>query len=84
MASKPDKVKEGIINGKINKYYSENCLLEQSFVKDDKLSVKGYVDAEAKNLGGTITVTDVIRFERGEGIEKKEDNLADEVAKMIK
>ncbi len=84
MASKPDKVKEGIINGKINKYYSENCLLEQSFVKDDKLSVKGYVDAEAKNLGGTITVTDVIRFERGEGIEKKEDNLADEVAKIIK
>ena len=84
MASKPDKVKEGIINGKINKYYSENCLLEQAFVKDDKLSVKGYVDAEAKNLGGTITVTDVIRFERGEGIEKKEDNLADEVAKMIK
>lgn len=84
MASKPDKVKEGIINGKINKYYSENCLLEQSFVKDDKLTVKGYVDAEAKNLGGTITVTEVVRFERGEGIEKKEDNLADEVAKMIK
>ncbi len=84
MASKPEKVKEGIINGKINKYYSENCLLEQSFVKDDKLSVQGYVDAEAKNLGGTIAVTDVVRYERGEGIEKKEDNLADEVAKMIK
>jgi elongation factor Ts len=84
MASKPEKVKEGIINGKINKYYSENCLLEQSFVKDDKLSVQGYVDAEAKNLGGTIAVTDVVRYERGEGVEKKEDNLADEVAKMIK
>jgi elongation factor Ts len=84
MASKPEKVKEGIINGKINKYYSENCLLEQSFVKDDKLSVQGYVDAEAKKLGGTIAVTDVVRYERGEGVEKKEDNLADEVAKMIK
>lgn len=84
MASKPEKVKEGIINGKINKYYSENCLLEQSFVKDDKLSVQGYVDAEAKNLGGTIAVTNVVRYERGEGVEKKEDNLADEVAKMIK
>ncbi|MBR2954712.1 MAG: elongation factor Ts [Ruminococcus sp.] len=84
MASKPEKVKEGIITGKINKYYSENCLLEQSFVKDDKLSVQGYVDAEAKNLGGTIAVTDVVRYERGEGVEKKEDNLADEVAKMIK
>lgn len=84
MASKPEKVKEGIINGKINKFYSENCLLEQAFVKDDKVSVKGYVDAEAKKLGGAITVTDVVRFERGEGVEKKEDNLADEVAKMIK
>ena len=84
MASKPEKVKEGIINGKINKYYSENCLLEQSFVKDDKLSVQGYVDAEAKKLGGTIAVTDVVRYERGEGVEKKEDNLADEVARMIK
>ncbi len=84
MASKPEKVKEGIINGKINKYYSENCLLEQAFVKDDKLSVQGYVDAEAKKLGGTIAVTDVVRYERGEGVEKKEDNLADEVAKMIK
>lgn len=84
MASKPEKVKEGIINGKINKYYSENCLLEQAFVKDDKLSVQGYVDAEAKALGGTIAVTDVVRYERGEGVEKKEDNLADEVAKMIK
>ena len=84
MASKPEKVKEGIINGKINKYYSENCLLEQSFVKDDKLSVQGYVDAEAKKLGGAIAVTDVVRYERGEGVEKKEDNLADEVAKMIK
>ncbi|HEZ7986839.1 MAG TPA: translation elongation factor Ts [Ruminococcus sp.] len=84
MASKPEKVKEGIINGKINKFYTENCLLEQAFVKDDKVSVKGYVDAEAKKLGGTITVTDVVRFERGEGVEKKDDNLADEVAKMIK
>ena len=84
MASKPEKVKEGIINGKINKYYSENCLLEQAFVKDDKLSVQAYVEAAAKKLGGAIAVTEVVRYERGEGVEKKEDNLADEVAKMIK
>ncbi|MBQ9899339.1 MAG: elongation factor Ts, partial [Ruminococcus sp.] len=58
--------------------------LEQAFVKDDKLTVQGYVDAEAKKLGGTIKVVDVVRYERGEGIEKKEDNLADEIAKMIK
>lgn len=84
MANKPEQVRAKIVEGKIGKYYSENCLLEQAFVKDDKLSVQGYVDAEAKKLGGTIAVTDVVRYERGEGIEKKEDNLADEVAKMIK
>jgi len=84
MASKPEQAKVKILEGKINKYYKENCLLEQAFVKDDKLSVQGYVDAEAKKLGGSIKVLDVIRYERGEGVEKKEDNLADEVAKMIK
>lgn len=84
MASKPEQVRVKIVEGKIGKYYSENCLLEQAFVKDDKLSVQGYVDAEAKKLGGTVAVTEVIRYERGEGVEKKEDNLADEVAKMIK
>ena len=84
MASKPEQVRAKIVEGKVGKYYSENCLLEQAFVKDDKLSVQGYVDAEAKKLGGSIKVTDVIRYERGEGIEKKEDNLADEVANMIK
>ncbi|MCR5121050.1 MAG: translation elongation factor Ts [Ruminococcus sp.] len=83
MASKPDKVKEGIVAGKINKYYKENCLLEQAFVKDDKLSVQQYVDAEAKKLGGSIVVADVVRFERGEGIEKKEENFADEIASMV-
>ena len=83
MASKPDKVKEGIVAGKINKYYKENCLLEQAFVKDDKQSVQQYVDAEAKKLGGKIVVADVVRFERGEGVEKKEENFADEIASMV-
>ncbi|EWM53584.1 translation elongation factor Ts [Ruminococcus flavefaciens] len=84
MASKPEQVRAKIVEGKVGKYYTENCLLEQAFVKDDKLSVQGYVDAEAKKLGGSIKVVDVVRYERGEGVEKKEDNLADEIAKMIK
>ncbi|MBQ9808140.1 MAG: elongation factor Ts, partial [Ruminococcus sp.] len=84
MASKPEQVRAKIVEGKVGKYYSENCLLEQSFVKDDKLSVQGYVDAEAKKLGGSIKVVDVIRYERGEGVEKKEENFADEIANMIK
>ena len=84
MANKPEHVKVKIVEGKVGKFYTENCLLEQAFVKDDKLSVQQYVEQEAKKLGGSIKVVDVIRYERGEGVEKKEDNLADEVAKMIK
>ena len=84
MANKPEQVKVKIVEGKVGKYYKENCLLEQAFVKDDKVSVQEYVFAEAKKLGGTINVTDVIRYERGEGVEKKEENFADEIASMIK
>jgi elongation factor Ts len=84
MASKPEQVRVKIVEGKVGKYYSENCLLEQAFVKDDKLTVQGYVDAEAKKLGGSIKVVDVVRYERGEGVEKKEENFADEIANMIK
>ena len=84
MAGKPDQVKNKIIDGKVEKFYKENCLLEQAFVKDDKVSVQGYVDAEAKKLGGSIKVVECIRFERGEGIEKKVDDFAAEVASMTK
>lgn len=84
MANKPEQVKHKIIDGKIGKYYSENCLLEQAFVKDDKVSVGKYVESVAKKLGGKIDVVEYIRFERGEGVEKKEENFADEVAAMTK
>ena len=84
MANKPEQVKVKIVEGKIGKYYSENCLLQQAFVKDDKVSVGKYVEDAAKALGGSIKVVDYVRFERGEGVEKKEDNFADEVASMIK
>ena len=82
MASKPEQVKLMIAEGKLGKYYSENCLLEQAFVKDDKVSVGKNVANAAKELGGSITVVEYARFERGEGVEKKEDNFADEVAAM--
>lgn len=84
MANKPEQVRVKILDGKVGKYYKENCLLEQAFVKDDKLSVQQYVDAEAKKLGGKISVVDVVRYECGEGVEKKEENFADEIAKMVK
>ncbi len=83
MANKPEKVKEGIIVGKINKYYKEVCLLEQAFVKDDSMNVAKYIDSVAKQLGASITCTGFTRFAKGEGLQKKEENFADEIAKMV-
>ena len=84
MASKPEQVRAKIAEGKVGKYYTENCLLEQAYVKDDKVSVGKYVEASAKELGGKINVVEFVRFERGEGVEKKVDNFAEEVANMAK
>ena len=84
MAAKPDKVKEGIVMGKLGKYYEENCLLQQAFVKENKVSVEKHIAEVAKQLGGKITVKAFTRFATGEGIEKAEDNFAAEVASMIK
>ena len=84
MAGKPDKVKENIVAGKLNKFYAENCLLQQEFVKDNSMSVEKYIESSAKALGGTVAFKDAVRFEKGEGIEKKESNFAEEIASMVK
>ena len=84
MASKPEQVREKIVLGKLNKFYTENCLLQQEFVKDGDLTVEKYLASAAKALGGTITFKDAVRFEKGEGIEKKQENFAEEIASMIK
>ena len=81
---KPQAVAEKMVVGRVGKFYSENCLLAQAFVKENKLSVAEYVASVAKELGGEITVSRFIRYEKGEGIAKREDNFADEVAKMVK
>ena len=82
-AKKPDAIIEKIVMGGLNKYFSEICLLQQPFVNDDKVSVEQHVANVAKELGTTITVNGYIRFEKGEGIEKRQDDLAEEVAKLI-
>ena len=84
MASKPEQVREKIVVGKLNKFYAENCLLQQEFVKDNTMSIEKYIASAAKALGGTITCKDAVRFEKGEGIEKKQENFAEEIASMIK
>ena len=83
MAAKPEKVKEGIVSGKLGKFYKENCLLQQEFVKDNSMSVEQYVASVAKSLGGAITLKGAVRFEKGEGIEKKQENFAEEIAKQL-
>ena len=84
MANKPEQVREKIVMGKLNKFYSENCLLQQEFVKDNNLTVEKYIASVAKTLGGTIAFKNAVRFEKGEGIEKKEENFAAEIASMVK
>lgn len=84
MKNKPEAVLAKIVEGKVGKYYTENCLVDQEFIKDGDLTVGKYVDKCAKELGGAIKVAEYVRYERGEGIAKREDNFADEVASMIK
>lgn len=84
MANKPEQVLAKIVDGKIGKYYKENCLVDQEFVKDNKLTVAQYTKNTAKALGGSIEIKKFIRFEKGEGIEKRQDDFAAEVASMVK
>ena len=83
MASKPQAVKEKVVMGKLNKFYEENCLLQQPFVKDGSMSVEKYMASAAKALGGSVKFVDAVRFEKGEGIEKKQENFAEEVAAQM-
>ena len=77
-ASKPDNIIEKMVGGKINKFYEQNCLLQQEFVKNGDFKVEAYLASKG------VKLVDYIRFEKGEGLEKREDNFADEVASMIK
>ncbi len=82
-ASKPDAIIEKMAMGKLGKFYEENCLVDKEYIKDDNMKVSQYVAATAKALGADIKIASFERFEKGEGIEKREDNLGDEVAKML-
>jgi len=81
---KPANIAEKMVMGRINKFYKEVCLLDQEFIKDNDLTVAKYVANVAKELGGKIEVKAFARFEKGEGLEKRNDNFADEVANMVK
>ncbi len=83
-ANKPENILEKMIEGKMKKFYEENCLMQQAFVKNGDLSVEKYVAECAKTAGGEMKLVEFTRFEKGEGIEKREDDFAAEVAAMAK
>ena len=80
---KPENIIDKMIIGRLNKQLKEVCLLDQTYVKDSDLTVQKYLDQVAKNAGTTITLASYVRFETGEGIEKKVENFAEEVAKQM-
>ena len=83
-ANKPEAVKEKMILGKVGKFYKENCLVDQAFVKDDKQSVAQHTAQVGKELGDEIKIVKFVRYEKGEGLEKRVDDFASEVAGMVK
>ena len=80
---KPEAVAEKIVAGRIDKYYGEVCLLEQDFIKDPDKTVQQVLTEKISSIGENITIRRFVRFERGEGIQKKEENFAEEVMKQI-
>ncbi len=81
-AGKPDNILEKIVLGRMGKFYEAACLLDQSYILDDDLSVGKYIDVASKELGASVKVVDFVLYEKGEGIEKREDNFAEEIAKL--
>ncbi len=80
---KPEAIAEKMVAGRMGKFYEQNCLMDQKFVRDDKITVQQYLEQTEKALGGTIKIVEYARFEKGEGLEKRSDDLASEVASMI-
>jgi elongation factor Ts len=84
-SQKPEKVINGMIEGRVSKELKEICLLDQVYVKaeDGKQTVAKYLEEVSKEVGATVTIKEFVRFETGEGIEKKEEDFAEEVAKQL-
>ncbi len=81
---KPEAIAEKIVTGRLGKFFKEICLVDQIYVKDSSMSVQQYTESVAKELGGNIKIVSFVRFEKGEGLEKREDDFASEVASMVK
>lgn len=84
LANKPEQIIEKMVTGRIEKYYDTNCLVHQQYVKEENMTVQQYTENTAKELGGSIKVVSFVKYEKGEGIEKKEDDFASEIEKLVK
>ncbi len=84
LKSKPEMVKIKMVEGKVGKYFDENCLLNQTFIKDPSLTVEKLIKDVSEKMGKELSVKRFVRFEMGEGLEKKSDNFAEEVAAQMK
>lgn len=80
---KPAAIAEKMVAGRLKKFFKDICLVDQVYVKDNEKTIGQYTESVAKDLGGSIKITKFVRFEKGEGLEKKEENFADEIAKMV-
>ena len=81
---KPANIAEKIVAGRLGKFFKEICLVDQAYVQDGNMTVKQYTESVGKELGGEIKIAAFTRFEKGEGLEKREDNFAEEIASMVK
>ena len=84
LANKPDQIIEKMVTGRIEKYYDTNCLVHQQYVKEENMTVQQYTENTAKELVGSIKVVSFVKYEKGEGIEKREDDFASEIEKLVK
>ncbi len=84
LKNKPAAVIEKMVTGRLEKFYDNNCLNEQQYVREEDMKVKQYTESVAKALGGEIKISDFVKYERGEGIEKREDDFAGEIEKLVK
>ncbi len=82
-ANKPENIIEKMVVGKMGKFYEANCLVQQGYVKEDSMTVAQYTDACAKEFGGAIRIDSFYRYEKGEGLQKREENFAEEIAKLV-
>jgi len=83
-SGKPENVIEKIVDGKMDRFYKDNCLVEQIWVKDSKKTIKTLIDEKVATIGEKMTIRRFVRYQLGEGLKKREENFADEVAKQMK